>query len=885
MIYGGPFQNLPSVNKMKNNRELSGWIEWLIHRLCGPYWAEGILGDVQQNYQRRLESRGLANATFWLYLELLGLLRFIFYKKEKRSNKNSNIMLRAYFKIGLRVLVRNKVYSFINLFGLGTGMACSLLIYLWVQDEVSFDRFHEHVDHLYHIEFDQGNVQTFSSTPSELAPAIQEQIPEIEKVSRYRTYGRIILQHGQNVFHENSAAAVDLAFFKMFSFEFLSGNEKNALTDLYSIVLTRSLATKYFGTQDPLGQTIKLNNEHLMTVKAVIDDIPSNSSFQFDFAFPFELLKIMGTYEESWSSVWLRTYVMINEGVDLQQTADKVLTSIVRGKHNRWDKEYVQALIFNPFKTMRLRSYSYTGSGFEQKNLQSIYTFSALGLLILFIACINYMNLATARSAKRAKEIGMRKVVGAVKRSIRLQFFGESLLQTCFALVLALALVALMLQPFNELSGKTMSLNALLDWPFLLAVLGTTLLVAFIAGSYPAFYLSAFQPLKVLKGHLKAGVKSGTFRRVLVVVQFGLSIFLIIGTVVIYLQMKFVRSKDLGYNKDQVVYVSLVHEDTRAAFNGLKREWLSNPEVKSVSASQVKPSRIGWSSSAYWEGKNPDDNKDVYHNRISLDYLETLGIELLEGRDYSTDFLGDDANDGSGGFIVNERMALRMAPSGNAMGMMLEMAGNRGPVIGIMPDFHFSSLKVEIQPIALMLHPDRKAYALLKLNSNELSRTMRGLEDKWSELLPDFPFEYHFLDEDFEAMYRSEEQLGDLLGTFSVLAIIIACLGLFGLASFTAEERKKEVAIRKVLGASHSRVTYLLCKDFLLLVLFANLLAWPLGKWIMGNWLNNFAYKIDFGISIFFYSGMVALLIAFVTIFSQTMKAALTNPVNALKYE
>lgn len=857
----------------------------LVRFLCGDYLAEGVEGDLLENFLFRTEEGSWFKARFWLYWELLILTRFIFYRKEKGPYKNSNVMFKEYFKIGLRVIMRNKVYSFINLFGLGAGMACTLLIYLWVQDELSYDRFHESIGELYHIEFDQGNVQTFSSSPSELGPAIKEQIPEIDRVSRYRPYNRMILQHGQKTFHEDLATVVDPDFFHMFSFRFLEGNPASALNDPYSIVMTRALATKYFGDQSPIGRTIKLNNAHLLTVTGVIEDVPANSSFQFEFAFSFDLLKIMGRYEESWSSVWLRTYVKMGEDVNREATADKVLKTIVRGKHNRWDEKSVQALIFNPFRSMRLKAYSYTGSGFEQKTLQTIYTFSGLGILILLIACINFMNLATARSAKRAKEIGMRKVVGAMKQNIRAQFLGEALLQTCFALVLALVLVAILLGPFNQLAGKTVDISELLKAPFLSAVFVTTLIVAFVAGSYPAFYLSSFQPLRVLKGHLTTGVKSAAFRKSLVVLQFGLSIFLIIGTLVIYFQMDYIRDKDLGYDKEQVLYVSLLHKDTKEAFPGLKTQWMARPEVKNVSASQIKPSQIGWSSSAYWEGKDPEDYRDVYHNRVGLDYLQTLGIDILKGRDYSAEFLADDAEDGQGGFIINEQMAARMSQEGEALGMNLRMAGNQGPVVGIIPDFHFSSLKREIQPIALMLYPGMKSYALLKLNTAEIRNTLSQLEDTWSALLPDYPFEYHFLDEDFEAMYRSEEQLGNLLGTFSVLAIVIASLGLFGLASFTAEERKKEVAIRKVLGASHLKVTYLLCKDFLILVILANIIAWPLGKWIMGGWLDGFAYRIDFGLDIFAFSGLMALSIALLTIVFQTLKAALANPVAALKYE
>lgn len=871
---------------MSRRQGFSKAVSNLIRFLCGDYLAEGIEGDMLENFLHQSERGSRFKARFWLYWELLLLLRFIFYRKEKTTYQNSNIMIREYFKIGYRVILRSKVYSFVNLFGLGAGMACTLLIYLWVTDELSFDRFHQNVDELYRLEFDQGEVVTRWGNPSELATAIKEQIPEVKMVSRYRE-GRenYILQYGDQTFHEEGYVAVDPDFFEMFSFEFLQGGPENSLADPFSIVMTESLAQKYFGNKSPLGASIKLNNQHMMTVRGVIADIPDNSTFQFDFATPMEFLKVNNEYESSWSSVWLQTYVQIDPGVDLEATGSKILESIMRGKNVRWEKEYVDALVFNPLRTMRLKQYSWTGTGFEQKNLQSIYTFSGLGLLILLIACINFMNLSTARSAKRAKEIGMRKVVGALKGNIRSQFLGESLLQTIFALVLGLMLVLLLLEPFNQLSGKDLGLADLLNPQFLAGVIMVVLLVSMVSGSYPAFYLSSFKPIKVLKGQFSAGMRSTMFRKVLVVVQFGLSIFLIIGTLVIYAQMNYVRDKDLGYEKEHVLYIPLVHDYTRQAYESLKARWLSNPQIDQVSASQVRPSSIGWSSSAEWEGKDPEDSEDIYHNRVDLDYIETLGIQLKEGRDFSADFKSDEASDGKGGFIVNETMANKMDTDGQAIGKVLRMSRSEGPVVGIMNDFHFSSLKRSIHPIALMLIPESKRFALLKLRPGDVRNTVKSVGETWTELLPDYPFEYHFLDEDFEAMYRTDEQLGNLLGTFSVLAIVIASLGLFGLASFTAEERKKEVAIRKVLGATHLKVTYLLCKDFLLLVILANLTAWPLGKWIMGGWLDAFAYRIDFGLEIFAFSGLLALAIALLTIVFQTLKAAMANPVGALKYE
>jgi ABC-type antimicrobial peptide transport system permease subunit len=514
--------------------------------------------------------------------------------------------------------------------------------------------------------------------------------------------------------------------------------------------------------------------------------------------------------------------------------------------------------------------------------IKYVYIFSLIAFFVLLIACINFMNLSTARSANRAREVGVRKVVGALKGHIIRQFYGESVIYAFIALVFAVILVVLLMTPFNNLSGKELSLGILGSGMILVGFLGVTLFTGLVAGSYPALFLSSFQPVRVIKGSLKSGTGGSLFRRILVVVQFALSIFLIIGTVVVYSQLHYMKNRDIGYDKEHLVYIPM-RGQTGQFYEALKNALVRDPRILGVTGSGHRPSNIGSNSSgANWDGKDPDQVVLIGISSVDYDYIDTIGIELKEGRPFSKEF----GTDQTEAFIVNEEVAKLMGKE-SIVGERFSFAGRDGHIIGVMKNFHYYSLRNKIEPLAIYLRPAAEGfyYTMIRIPSENISASLDFVKETWQRVVPAFPFEYSFLVEDFEYYYRSEERMGDLLKYFSILAVFIACLGLFGLASFSAEQRTKEIGIRKVLGASAQQITLLLCREFFVLVLLANIIAWPVAYFVMGNWLQDFAYRTSLGLLTFVLTMALALVIALLTVSFQAVKAAVANPVDALKYE
>ena len=591
---------------------------------------------------------------------------------------------------------------------------------------------------------------------------------------------------------------------------------------------------------------------------------------------PFEFLRVMERYQDSWGSNSIRTFVQLPANQPLE-TVNTKMTELVHA-----NVETETEFVLFPFTDIRLHAYfGYTRS---MGNIMYVYIFSAIALFVLLIACINFMNLSTARSSKRAKEVGLRKVVGARRYHLAGQFLGESIFLSVIALLFAFALVAALLQPFNTLSGKEMTVDVLIGSRFLRGILVITLITGLVAGSYPALFLSAFRPVTVLKGSLSSGSKHAAFRKVLVIIQFGLSIFLIIGTGVIYNQLDYMQNKKLGYDREHLVYVQM-NDDVRASYETLKSEWKTNSSIEGVTATWMRPTRIGSNSGgADWDGKDPEQSVLIGFNAVDVDFVETLKIEMVEGRSFSRDFATDVANDSTGNFLINEEVA-RLMDKESVVGESFSFVGVQGEIVGVMKNFHYQSVRSTIEPLAIFLAPDYLNYILIRIRPENITSSIDFLRDTWSRVLPDYPFDHHFLDEDFDQMYRSEERLSKLLSYFAVMAVLIACLGLFGLASYTAEQRRSEIGIRKVLGASSTNITLLLCKEFLLLVVVASLIAWPIAWYVMNGWLDDFAYRIVLGMGIFVLSGVLALLIALLTVSFQAVKAALANPVESLKYE
>jgi predicted permease len=793
-------------------------------------------------------------------------------------------MFRNYLTTALRSLFRQKGFSLINILGLALGLACALLILLWVQDELSFDRFHEHADRLYRVEEDQyysGEVYHVNVTPYPSGPVWKDEIPEIEDACRFQWSSGMLFKYGEMAFYEGGCVAVDSTFFDLFTYDFLHGHKATALTEPYSAVLTEETAEKYFGDENPIGKSLSVNNQYVFSVTAVLKSIPKNSINQFDILVPFDFLKETGQYSDSWGNNSIRTYIKLHENV-LIDSVDSKLTAVVKKNNENTTTDFMAA----PFS--RIHLHEYWGYGHDPGAIVFVYIFSAIAVFVLLIACINFMNLSTARSSTRAREIGLRKASGAGRRSVIVQFFGESVLLAFISLLFALIIVGSVLEVFNNVSGKDLDFSSLLNARFILAMILVTLVAGLISGIYPALFLSAFRPIKVLKGDLSTGMKSGWFRKVLVVVQFTLSVFLIIGTVIIYRQLNYMKSKDLGYDKENLLYFQMRGE-IKDKYQTIKDAFLRDPQVLGVSAASHPPHSIGSNSGGGdWDGRDPDQSVLIGNNIVDYDFIETMKIELKNGRSFSREFPGDMASreDTSANFLINEVLEEIMQKE-NAVGERFSMWGMEGRIIGVMKDFHYRSVRSKIEPLMFFLAPiDWLSWMVVRVAPGDLTRTMDNLEDTWNEVMPGYPFDYSFVDESIDQVYRSEERLGNLLKYFTILAIMIACLGLFGLASFTAERRTQEIGVRKVMGARVSTVMMLLSKEFSMLVIISCLIAIPASLYVMGKvFLQNFEYRTDMAWWIFVGASLAALLIAILTVSYQAARAALTNPADALRYE
>ena len=787
-------------------------------------------------------------------------------------------MLKNYLKIALRNIRKHPGYSVINIAGLAIGLACCLFILIWVLDELSYDKFHENAPYLYRVEENQyysGRVYHVTVTPYPLAPALKADFPEIIEATQYVGVGGQLIRYGEKAFFETGIRAVAPAFFRMFTFPFVKGDSVTALDDPFSLVISEDIAEKYFGEEDPIGKAFSINNRYDMKVTGVMKNVPDNSYLQFDMVLPYALLEKVGAVSNSMGSNSIATFVQLQKGASLQQVNDKI-----RGFIKKHVPDSVTELELALYS--RIHLHQYFGYGRDMGQIKYVYMFSVIALFVLLIACINFMNLSTARSANRAKEVGVRKVAGALKSHIIRQFYGESVIYAFIALAFAVIIVVLLMSPFNNLSGKELSLGILGSGMILAGFIGVTLFTGLVAGSYPALFLSSFQPVKVIKGSLKSGAGSSLFRRILVVIQFALSIFLIIGTVVVYNQLQYMKNRDVGFDREHLVYIPM-RGQTGRFYTALKDALVRDSRILGVTGSSHLPSHIGSNSGgADWDGKDPDQVVLIGMSSVDYDYLETTRIELTEGRSFSKEY----GTDQTEAFVVNEEVAQLMGKE-SVVGERFSFAGRDGRIIGVMKNFHYESFRNKIEPLAIYMRPAAEGfyYTLIRIPPENISASLDFVRETWQKVVPDFPFEYRFLIDDFEYYYRSEERMGGLLKYFSILAVFIACLGLFGLASFTAEQRTKEIGIRKVLGASAPQITLLLCREFFVLVLLANIISWPVAYFVMRNWLQDFAYRTSLGVFTFVLAMVLALVIALLTVSFQAVKAAVANPVDALKYE
>jgi predicted permease len=785
-------------------------------------------------------------------------------------------MIKNYIKIALRNFKRHKGYSLINIAGLAMGMACCILILLWVQDELNFDRFHENADNIYRVIQDinfADHSTTWAITQGPLGPSLKEDFPEI--VNFTRITGRRFRLNYEDHSYDEVVGMADGSIFEMFTFPLIEGDPRTALSDPHSIVLTENMAKKYFGDEHPIGKVLKADDRHDFLVTGVIEEFPLNSHFRYDFLVPFIFGRELKYTVDNWRNSQFRTYVQLQEGIPYRDVIQKISGYL----YEKPTIEKDARLNLQPLARIHL----YSNYEFDSAHGDITYVtiFSLIAFFILMIGCINFMNLTTARSASRAREVGMRKVAGAYRRDLVRQFFGESIFLSFIALFFAVGLVALLLPVFNNLAAKELSLGSSANFSAFLALMGIALLTGIIAGSYPALFLSAFQPSHVLKGTLHSGSKGAAFRKVLVVLQFSMTILLIVCTTVVYDQMNFMRNRKLGYDKEYLVY-AVLRGDMRKQFDVVKEELLRNPNILEVTSSATIPTYgYNFSNSLWrWEGQNPDEEILMRASFIDYNYFKTLGMEIIEGRPYSKEYTTDPEE----ALIVNEE-AVKVMGMESPIGKRLEIGDNQAKIIGVVNNYHFRSLRQEIEPLILILNPQQCWALFARLRSEDIPQTIGHMEKVWGRFAPGFPFNYRFMDEAIDNLYRSEKQIGTIFRYFAMLAIFISCLGLFGLASFMAEQRTKEIGIRKVLGATVSHILLLLSKEFAKWVLIANIIAWPVAYYAMNRWLQGYAYRINIALWSFVLAAALALAIAIITVSYQAVRAATAHPADALRYE
>ena len=791
-------------------------------------------------------------------------------------------MLRSYFITAIRNLVKHRFYTLINVLGLAIGMTCCLLIFLYVQHELSYDQFHEKKDRIYRVVTDiKTPTETLNiwSTSAPMVAYMKADFPEVENMVRFDDAG-LLIQRGEQTFQEDESMFADSTFFRVFDLSLLRGNPNTALVAPFSIVLTEDAAQRYFDDEDPLGQRLRMEGEHDLTVTGVMQNVPENSNFTFDvlLSLSTRLEKLDPNRAEQWDNFGYQSYVLLSDQANVSNLESK-LPAFLNNYVSEEDRD-AYTLFLEPLTDVYFsdRGAPQTGS------MTNIKIFSIIATFILLIAGINFTNLATARATERAKEVGIRKVVGAVRGQLVGQFLCESLLLSLLAFALALLAGELLLPAFNQLSGKTVATSILQHSYHLPLFLGVALVVGLLAGLYPALVLSGFKSVAILKGRFNSSRRGVVLRQALVVAQFAISIMLIAGTAVVYTQLDYMRNQALGFKQDQMLVIDFRYDDAvQEKIETFKQQLGDNPNVRSVSASSSVPGE--GNNGAFSEIENPTG--DMQASNVNLfyvdhDFLEQYEMPLAAGRAFSRDFATDTA-----ALIVNEALVRSygyVLPEA-IIGKQFSQWGVEGEIVGVVKDYHFRSLQQVIEPMTIRLEPSRARFISLNLRGDDIPATVSALEQQWQTLAPQRPFNYFFLDQAFDEQYRAEVRFGQLFVYFAGLAVFIACLGLLGLISYTIVQRTQEIGIRKVLGASESSIVRLLSQNFLKLVLVAFAVAVPLAWYALDQWLADFAYRVAMPWWIFALAGLLATVIAMLTVSVQSVRAATANPVDSLRSE
>ncbi len=785
-------------------------------------------------------------------------------------------MIKNYFKTTLRSLLKNKGYSFLNITGLAIGIACASLIFLWVQDELTFNDSFKKKDYIYNIYENQtynGKVSTFHATPGLMAKAIKAEIPGIKNAARIDGINDMVFALGDKVINEKGTYA-DPELFSILKLPFVYGNALGAFKQLHAVAINETMAKKFFGDVNPVGKALKMNNEQDFTVSAVFKDLPKNSTFQFHWLAPMENIAHKHPWMQDWSANWARTYVELEPSANVNAVNKKLATYLSTKKTNNTTQCFLFAM-----NNWNLHD-NFTDGKMEGGRITYVRLFAIIAFIILIIACINFMNLSTARSEQRAKEVGVRKVMGAGKSKLIGQFMGEAVIMAFIAVFVSIVLIYLALPVFNNLVQKELAINifAPSQLTYLIAI---GLITGLLAGSYPAFYLSSFNPIAVLKNiKIKSNTSSGLIRQSLVVIQFSASIILIIGTVIIYQQIQHVKDRQLGFNKNNLIYINTQGKlagHFESVYNDLKKSGI----VEDAALSEDPALQIGSSSDNYsWDGKDPSKNPLISWENVSAQFVSTMGMKLAEGRNFYTNSSLDSNN-----VIINEAFAKQMGKQGHAGGIIHSGVSNL-QIVGIVKDILYNDMYTSSAPFIFFNHPDDTYILSIRFKQNvNIQDALVKVASIMKADNPGYPFEYKFIDDDFNQLFKTETLTGTLAGVFAGLAIFISCLGLFGLAAYTAERRIKEIGIRKVLGASVAGLTGLLSKDFLRLVAISCFIAFPVAWWALNNWLQSYQYRVNIHWWVFASAGIVAIIIALATVSFQAIKAALANPVKSLRSE
>ena len=865
-------------------------LEKLLWTILPIYLDETALGDFEEEYSTISQKSGLAIAMLWYCKQIVkSIPPFLI-----NSLLWWGIMLKNYMIIALRDLKKNKIYSFINIFGLAIGIACCIVIVLFVQDELSYDRYHENADQIYRITSKRqlpGRELHTTLTRANFGPNIKNEFPEVIDFVRLMIHRWFVIEHDGKRFTTDPCYA-DPSILEMFTYPLAKGDKKTALKEPNSVIISEDLAQKIFGSDDPLGEIIivyDLQNKFDLKVTGVLKNIPFNSHFRFDFLAPFEHLRSR-TPDKDISRTSCMTYILLEKNANPETLKEKMPSFVEKHYSQKYASQMTHHL--QPLTSIHLNSHLSLELG-KNSNISYSFTLSLVAFIILLIACINYMNLTTARSSRRSREVGIRKVIGAGRLQLFRQFLGESIILTFFALIIGIILAYFLLPFFNANMGKHLTINFEKNLFLYSALLLLALITGFLSNCYPAIFLSSYQPVEVLKGDIKKGTRFGIhLRKGLVIFQFAVSLIFIIGTIIIFQQLNFVKNKDLGFEKSNIIEIPIFKDKSLAKRSELlKNELSQHPNITEVIVTEGAPGMYnGWPVQCIPEGFSEDKPAQLNLFIVGEDFFRFFGMDIIRGRDFSSEITSDARTTA----ILNET-AVEYLGWKSPLGKLVRSdrfpieAQDKGlavKIIGIVRDFHNGPLHQEIKPSIYLYDPTRYSSVFIKMKPDNIQETIAFLEEKWRSLPTHLLFFYYFIEDSLEnSPYVGDKKVRNVFTFSSALAIIIACLGIFGLISYTADRRKKEIGIRKVLGASISRIVLLLSKDLTLLVLIANVIAWPLGYYVVNRWLQNFAYRINISFGIFIFGAIIVLMITLITISFQSLKSATSNPVDVIRYE